>query len=121
MAAETVTATATAAPATLPVQSHIGAPDIALGLILVLLVMIVLRSLFRVSSDAHQPLNLLDLITDPDTGGMSFVRVMAWAGTGILSWALIAAALSHAMTDTMFTAYGAVVVAPVVAKLLGGK
>jgi hypothetical protein len=121
MAAETVTATATAAPAPPPAPSHIGHQDIALGLILALLGILVLRSLLRVSQDRSHSLNVLDLITDPENGGMSFVRVMAWGGIGILSWALIAAALAHTMTDGMFIGYGTVVVAPVVAKLLGSK
>lgn len=121
MASESVTATATAAPATPPIVAHIGHQDIALGLILALLAILVVRSLLQVSGDRAHALNLRDLITDPETGGMSFVRVLCWGGVGIMSWALIAAALSHTMTDAMFGAYGLTVVAPVVAKLLGGK
>jgi hypothetical protein len=121
MSAESVTATATASPPAPAVAAHIGHQDIALGLILALLGVLVIRSLLRISEDRQHVLNLIDLITDPVTGGMSFPRCIAWLGAGVMSWALIAAALNHTMTDAQFVGYGAVLVAPMLAQIFNPR
>jgi len=86
--------------------------DAALGVILLL----VLWSFYKAQRDPTNSLNLFDLVME--NGRISRIAVAFLVALLVTSWVLIIAAHDTARNlDVIFSAYGAMWVAPIVAKL----
>ena len=81
--------------------------------------MLVFRSLRRISADGTNTLELLDLITE--NGRMSKYAVLMWVGVGVTSWIVVYLTMTEKLSDGIFIAYCAQVVAPAVTKNLSGS
>lgn len=84
---------------------------------LLIIAMLIAWSFYRAHKDRQFRFNVFDLIMEHDK-----VSRLACAFMGsflVSSWIMVRVTLDGKMTDTLFAAYGAIWVAPIIAKLFG--
>lgn len=84
---------------------------------LMIFTLIVGWSLYRAHKDPNTQFNLFDLIME--RGRVSRIALAFLAALFVTSWVMIRVARDGHMSDLLFAAYGAMWVAPILAKLLG--
>ncbi len=87
------------------------APDAAL----LIVALVIAWSFYRAHRNPTFTFNVFDLIMEHDK--LSRLACVFMGSFGISSWVMIRATIDGKMTEGLFTAYGAVWVAPIVAKL----
>lgn len=83
--------------------------------LLIVLALLMVWSFYRAHKDPTVRLDLFDLVMSD--GRLSRIAVAFMLTLGVTSWVVIRLALDSKLTEGYFTAYGAMWVAPIVAKL----
>lgn len=82
---------------------------------LLILVLVIAWSLYRAQKNPAVSFNLFDLITE--NGKVSKLACVFLGSFAVTSWAFIKVAIDGKMTEMLFAAYGAIWIAPIMAKL----
>lgn len=90
----------------------------AIDAALLIVALAIAWSLYRAQRDPTIQFNLYDLVIE--NGRVSKLACVFMGSFCVTSWVFIKVALDGGMTEGLFTAYGAVWIAPVIAKLFSG-
>ena len=86
---------------------------------LLIVALVVGWSLYRAHRNPEYSFNLFDLVMD--NGRLSRLACVFMGSFVVTSWVVIRVAFDGKMTETLFAAYGAMWVAPIIAKLFAGQ
>ena len=83
--------------------------------VLLILGLVLAWSFYRAHLDQTSVINLFDLVMEH--GKLSRLACVFMGSFGVSSWVMIRATVDGKMTEGLFAAYGAIWVAPIIAKL----
>lgn len=84
---------------------------------LLIVALVIAWSLYRAHRSADMAFNLFDLIME--NGKVSRLACVFLGSFVVCSWVLVRLTIEGKLTEALFTAYGAIWVAPIIAKMFG--